>query len=78
MKPLLVAAAVAFGLSGSASAAPITVGTGQNGGVTIDEGGTAYVGWLVNTGELGDAVQLCVLPGAVRACVSNVTVAFPG
>ena len=64
MRRALLAAALVLGLSGPASAAPITVGTGQNGGVAIAEDGTAYVGWQVNVYEPGDAVQLCVLPPA--------------
>jgi hypothetical protein len=78
VRRVLLAAALVLGLCGPASAAPITVGTGQNGGVAIAADGTAYIGWQVNVYEPGDAVALCVLPAGARACASNVTVAFPG
>jgi hypothetical protein len=62
----------------TAAAAPFPVGTGQNGGVAVDDGGTTYVGWQINTYEPGDAVQLCVLPPRARRCASSVTIPFPG
>ena len=62
----------------SAHASSFRVGTGQNPGAAIDDTGTAYVGWQVNTGEPGDAIQLCVLPVGRRACASLTTIAFPG
>lgn len=64
----MLAAALVLGLAAPAGAAPLTVGTGQNGGVAIAEDGTAFVGWQVNVYQPGDAVQLCVLPaGGARA-----------
>ena len=62
----------------AADAASFPVGTGQNGGVAVDEAGTTFVGWQVNTGQPGDAVQLCVLPPRSTRCASIVTVPFPG
>ena len=62
----------------SAHASSFQVGNGQNPGAAMDSGGTAYVGWQINTYEPGDAVQLCVLPPRQRACSSLTTVAFPG
>ena len=62
----------------AAHAASFPVGTGQNGGVAVDEGGTTFVGWQVNTGDPGDAVQLCVLPPRRTRCASSVTIPFPG
>lgn len=78
MRRLLLAAVLVVGLSAPASAAPITVGTGQNGDVAIADDGTAYVGWGVNVGDPGDAVAFCVLPATARACAVNLTLAFPG
>jgi hypothetical protein len=78
LRGAVVAVALVLGLCATASAAPLTLGTGQNGGVAIADDGTAYVGWQVNVYDPGDAVQLCVLPPGARACASNVTVAFPG
>ena len=59
---LLVGAAAASRCRRAAEAKPFTVGTGQNGGIAIDDAGTVYVGWQINTYEPGDAVQFCVLP----------------
>src|SRR5829696_7421623 len=41
-------------LAPAAEAAPFAVGTGQNGGIAVDDGGTAYVGWQVNVYDPGD------------------------
>ena len=62
----------------AAHAAPFTVGTGQNGGIAIDDAGTVYVGWQVNVYDPGDAVQFCVLPPRRTVCASQVTIPFPG
>jgi hypothetical protein len=62
----------------AADAAPFTVGSGQNAGVAVDDGGTTYVGWQVDTYGPADAAQLCVLPPGSTRCASNVTVPFPG
>jgi hypothetical protein len=62
----------------AAQAASFRVGTGQNGGVAVDEGGTAFVGWQVNVYGPGDAVGLCVLPPRSTGCASTVTIPFPG
>ena len=56
----------------------LPVGTGQNPGAAIDDTGTAYVGWQINTYEPGDAIQLCVLPPRQRACASLTTSPSPG
>jgi hypothetical protein len=69
---------VLLGLAAPAQAASFSVGTGQNGGVAVDDAGTTYVGWQVNVGDPGDAVQLCVLPPRTTRCASNVTIPFPG
>jgi len=66
-----------LGTAPAAEAASINVGTGQNGGVAVDEAGTTYVGWQVNTGDPGDAVQLCVLPPRSTRCALSTRVAFP-
>ena len=62
----------------TAHAAPFTVGTGQNGGIAIDDGGTVFVGWQINTYEPGDAVQFCVLPARRTVCATQTTIPFPG
>ena len=62
----------------TAHAAPFTVGTGQNGGIAIDDGGTVFVGWQINTYEPGDAVQFCVVPPRRTVCAFQTTIAFPG
>ena len=54
------------------------VGTGQNGGIAIDDAGTIYVGWQVNVYEPGDAVQFCVIPPRATRCGSQTTIPFPG
>jgi len=74
----LFAVLLCLGLSPAAEAKPFAVGTGQNGGIAIDDAGTVYVGWQVHVSEPGDAVQLCVLPPRRTACASNVTIRFPG
>ena len=78
MRRVLPAVLVLLGLAAPAEAANFSVGTGQNGGVAVDDGGTTYVGWQVNVGDPGDAVQLCVLPPRSTRCASNVTIPFPG
>jgi hypothetical protein len=67
-----------LGFAPAAQAAPFSVGTGQNGGVAVDDGGTTFVGWQINTGGPGDAVGLCVLPPRSTRCASSVTIPFPG
>ena len=62
----------------AAAAKPVTVGTGQNPGVAVDDAGTLYVGWQVNTYEPGDAVQFCLVPPRRTRCGSQVTIPFPG
>ena len=78
MRRVLPAALVLLGLAAPAQAAGFSVGPGQNGGVAVDDAGTTYVGWQVNVGDPGDAVQLCVLPPRTTRCASNVTIPFPG
>ena len=67
MRRVLPAVLVLLGLAAPAQAANFPVGTGQNGGLAVDDGGTIYVGWQVNVGEPGDGVQLCVVPPAGRS-----------
>jgi hypothetical protein len=78
VRPVLPAVLLFLGFAPAAQAAPFSVGTGQNAGVAVDDAGTTYVGWQVNTNRLGDAAQLCVLPPRSTRCASSVTVAFPG
>ncbi len=78
MRRLLLAALLSLALPTVAEAKPFKVGTGQNAGIAIDDAGTIYVGWQVNVGEPGDAVQLCVVAPKKRSCGFQTTVAFPG
>ena len=78
MRRLLLVGLLVLVVPGTAGAAPLTVGTGQNGGIAIDDAGTVYVGWQINTYDPGDAVQFCILPARARACASQVTIPFPG
>lgn len=79
MRRLLPVGLLLLGLAPAAAhAAPFPVGTGQNGGIAVDDGGTTYVGWQINTYEPGDAVQFCVLPPRTRQCAAPVTIPFPG
>jgi hypothetical protein len=75
---LLLVGLLLFAVPSAAEAKPFTVGTGQNPGVAIDDGGNVYVGWQVNTYQPGDAVQFCILPPRRTACGSQVTIPFPG
>ena len=59
---LLFAALLSWRRRPPREAKPFAVGTGQNGGIAIDDAGTIYVGWQVNVYEPGDAVQFCVIP----------------
>ena len=68
MRRLLLAALLSLAVPSAAEAKPFTVGTGQNGGIAIDDGGTVYVGWQVNVYDPGDAVQFCVIPPRARRC----------
>jgi hypothetical protein len=78
VRRLLLVGLVVLVVPGTAGAAPLTLGTGQNGGIAIDDAGTVYVGWQINTYDPGDAVQFCILPARARACASQVTIPFPG
>jgi hypothetical protein len=78
VRRLLLAVLLLLAAAPAAEAKPFQVGTGQNGGIAIDDGGTVYAGWQVNTYDPGDAVQLCVLPPRATACASLVTIPFPG
>jgi hypothetical protein len=78
VRRLLLAALLSLALPSAAAAKPFTVGTGQNAGIAIDEGGTIYAGWQVNVYEPGDAVQFCIIPPKATACASQTTIAFPG
>jgi hypothetical protein len=74
----LFAVLLFLGLAPAAQAKPFTVGTGQNGGIAIDDGGTIYVGWQFDTYGPGDAVQFCYVLPRQTACASKVTIPFPG
>src|SRR3954447_96118 len=78
VRRLLLAALLFLALPTVAEAKPFKVGTGQNGGIAIDDAGTLYVGWPVNVYEPGGAVQFCIVPPKRRSCASRTTVAFPG
>ena len=78
MRRILLAALLLLAAPSAAAAKPFTVGTGQNPGVAIDDAGTVYVGWQVNTYQPGDAVQLCLVPPRQARCGSQVTIPFPG
>lgn len=79
MRRALGALLLLLGLApAAADAAPFTVGTGQNGGIAIDEAGTIFVGWQINVYGPGDAVQFCIVPPRQRRCASQVTIPFPG
>ena len=75
---LLLAALLSLAAPSAAAAKPFAVGTGQNGGIAIDDAGTVYVGWQVNTYQPGDAVQFCVLPPKATRCAVAPVVSFPG
>jgi hypothetical protein len=75
---LLFAALLSLAAPSAAHARPFKVGTGQNAGIAIDDGGTIYVAWQVNVYDPGDAVQLCVIPPRATRCGFQTTVAFPG
>src|SRR6476469_3376460 len=78
VRRLLLAALLSLALPSAAEAKPFTVGTGQNAGIAIDEGGTIYAGWQVNVYGPGDAVQFCIAPPGATACASQTTIRFPG
>ena len=78
MRRLLLAALLSLAVPSVAEAKPFDVGTGQNGGIAIDDAGTIYVGWQINVYGPGDAVQFCIVPPKATACASQVTIPFPG
>lgn len=78
MRRLLLAALLSLAVPSVAEAKPFVVGTGQHGGIAIDDAGTIYVGWQINVYGPGDAVQFCVVPPKATACGSQVTIPFPG
>src|SRR3954453_3500153 len=75
---LLVAALLSLALPTVAEAKPFVVGTGQNGGIAMDDAGTIYVGWQINVYEPGDAVQFCIVAPKQTRCASQITIPFPG
>ena len=77
MRRLLLAALLSLAVPSVAEAKPFVVGTGQHGGIAIDDAGTIYVGWQINVYGPGDAVQFCVVPPKATACGSQVTIPFP-
>ena len=78
MRRLLLVGLLLLAVPSAAEAKPFAVGTGQNGGIAIDDAGTVYVGWQVNVYDPGDAVQFCVIPPRQTRCGSQVTIPFPG
>jgi hypothetical protein len=78
VRRILLAALLLLAAPSAATAKPFTVGTGQNAGIAVDDAGTVYVGWQINTYDPGDAVQFCVLEPRRTACASQVTIPFPG
>ena len=78
VRRLLLAVLLLLAAPSAAGAKSFTAGTGQNGGIAVDDAGTVYVGWQVNVSGPGDAVQLCVVPPRLLRCGSQVTVPFPG
>jgi hypothetical protein len=78
VRRLLLAALLSLALPSAAEAKPFVVGTGQHGGIAIDDGGTIYVGWQVDVYGPGDAVQFCLVPPKGTACASRTTIPFPG
>src|SRR3954462_9137110 len=78
VRRLLLAALLLLALPTVAEAKPFKVGTGQNGGIAIDDAGTLYVGWQGNVYEPGDPAQFCIVPPRRRSCASRTTIAFPG
>src|SRR3954453_11738158 len=78
VRRLLLAALLSLALPTVAAAKPFKVGTGQNAGIAIDDAGTIYVGWQVNVGAPGDAVQFCIVAPKRRSCTSQTTIPFPG
>jgi hypothetical protein len=78
VRRLLLAALLLLAAAPPAHAASFQVGAGEGPGVAIDDTGTAYVGWLVNPGDAGEQVQLCVIPPRARSCASVVPLGFPG
>jgi hypothetical protein len=78
VRRLLLAALLFLALPTVAEAKPFKVGIGQNAGIAIDDAGTIYVGWQVNVGAPGDAVQFCVVAPKRRSCASQTTIPFPG
>ncbi len=77
MRRLLLAALLFLALPTVAEAKPFKVGTGQNAGIAIDDAGTIYVGWQVNVGAPGDAVQFCIVAPQQRGCASQTTIPSP-
>jgi hypothetical protein len=75
---LLLAALLCLAVPSAAQARPFKVGTGQNAGIAIDDGGTIYVAWQINVYNPGDAVQFCIIPPRATRCGFQTTVAFPG
>ena len=75
---LLLVVLLPLALPAAADARPFKVGTGQNAGIAIDDGGTIYVGWQVHVYEPGDAVDFCIIPPRARRCSTHTTIPFPG
>jgi hypothetical protein len=78
VRRLLIAALLSLAVPSVAEAKPFVVGTGQHGGVAIDDAGTIYAGWQVNVYGPGDAVQFCIVPPKATACAGQLTIPFPG
>jgi hypothetical protein len=78
VRRLLLAALLPLALPTVAAAKPFKVGTGQNAGIAMDDAGTIYVGWQVNVGAPGDALQFCIVAPKQRSCGLQTTIALPG
>lgn len=74
----MLAVPLCLAMPSAAAAKAFKVGNGQNGGIAVDDAGTVYVGWQINTYDPGDAVQFCVLPPKATSCAAAPVVAFPG
>jgi hypothetical protein len=78
VRRLLLVALLSLAVPSAAEAKPFAVGTGQNGGIAIDDAGSVYVGWQVNVNKPGDGVQFCLLPPRATQCAAAPLIAFPG
>jgi hypothetical protein len=78
VRGILPAVLLLLAAPSAATAKTVRLGTGQNPGVAVDDAGTAYVAWQIDTYGPGDAVQFCLIPPRRSRCGSQVTIPFPG